>query len=332
MATIGMGGVGCTMPSGNLIFKGGGGSNASGSYSTVGGVIQSINVVSNGFGYVSLPTVSVEDSNCRFYAINVTLFDPLLAGVTAQVSTYTANRVVTLSTTLPAPTTSTTSYSISPPVIPGVSAVRVSGYIFSPDPNTAFSMMLDSNSTTVGGRGFDAWFLGSTIEISDSRVQSLNLIAPGSGCVALSGNLTFVGGGGVGAAGIYTVSNGAVASVVLTSLGSFYSSAPTVGVTDPSCTGVVVTAAMSNSTSFGNERPVMSLISMSSGQVVTVKIPFSSSPTLSTSFNLRNRIGGTAYSDFPPIFLNTSFDYLEGAVVPSSSGLSSLQLDFSASS
>jgi len=151
----------------------------------------------------------------------------------------------------------------------------LSGYIFVPEPNSAYSLMLDSNVVTGNGIIFDNWFLGSTIEVSDNRVKSLNLVSGGNSCINQSGSLIFSGGGGIGAAGFYTCINGVISSVQLTSLGSFYSSPPTVTVSDVSCVGVVVTAQLALSNTMGPPRQAVGLVSLSTGQFISVSVPFS---------------------------------------------------------
>jgi len=293
---ISVGGIGCNA-NGSIIFNGGGGYGASALYTVYNGSVQSIRMVSNGFGYTSVPSVSISDSACVYVGLETILADPLLAGLKTYIVSYSANRVVTLPLALPALPTSATGYNIDSPFFIEGTGARVSGYIYVPLANTAFSLMLDANATTGHGRSFDAWFLGLNLELSDSSVQSLVLYAPGNGCLAPRGNLTFTGGGGSGTFGTYSSEDGRISNVFLSSSGSFYKFAPLVSVTDPSCRNYNITAVMSNSTNFGDERPALSLISSASGQEVAVSVPFSAAPNLATSYRLMAKPAGITISN-----------------------------------
>ena len=66
----------------------------------------------------------------------------------------------------------------------------------------------------------------------------------GVGCSLPQGVLIFSGGGGYGATGIYSSTNGAISSITLLSRGYMYTAAPLVTVSDPTCQLVDLNASL----------------------------------------------------------------------------------------
>jgi len=323
-------GTGCTVSAGNISFIGGGGSGASAIYSSSNGAVISVRLLSGGFGYTSIPSPVISDSSCAFVPLIVSLADPWLAGISGQVVTFTGDRTATLSITLPVLPTPTTGYTISPVSMAPRPLTPLSGFVFVPEQNSAYSLMLDANVVSGPGYSFDSWFLGTFVELSDGRVGSINIVSGGSGCVSASGSLIFSGGGGIGAAGVYTSVGGIVTSVQLTSLGSFYTSTPNVSVSDSNCFGVRISAVLTTSTSFGMSRPAVSLVSLSTGQLVSVNTPFSNIGQV-VSYRLTSYQGciTSVASAGPNSNLPTPISTIDG-VLNASSTPSSLILDAAA--
>jgi hypothetical protein len=120
-ASIGAGGTGCSLPSGSLLFSGGGGRGAIGSYTAVEGTIVSLSLASGGSLFTHEPSISVSDAGCSGFAIDAILSDPKLAGFSRRVtrvltsSLYDGGIMVGVSVPFPAFPTSSTFYSLSPP-------------------------------------------------------------------------------------------------------------------------------------------------------------------------------------------------------------------------
>ena len=265
-------GSGCVQQSGNLVFSGGDVS-ATGVYITLNGMIVSVFLQNGGSGYPSEPQVSVSDSNCVGYSIRATLSDPAIAGTARRIRSYSSNKYAQLSEPLRAAPTNTTRYSIKQPAY-------ATGMISRPVVNGVSDILLDS-SALLNLSVQDSWILSSSITVSSS-ISSLSVQSAGSGCNGSSGTLSLVGGGGSGAAGVYSVVNGSISQVSLLSNGLFYTSAPIIRLSDPSCVNAAVTATLSDSSIAGSTRNVKSFTSTSRGTIASIVDDLEGLPTASS--------------------------------------------------
>ena len=104
----------------------------------------------------------------------------------------------------------------------------------------------------------------------------------GSGNVnCTSGSLIFTGGGGSGAMGFYTAVGGVIFSVVLTSPGYGYTSAPSVTVSNPSCRFYSIISILNDPTVAGSTSIVGS---SSQSRVLSLQSPLAGTPTATTGY------------------------------------------------
>ena len=96
--------------------------------------------------------------------------------------------------------------------------------------------MIVGNSSTLGDYlfvcdGTSGWYInnvGTVVPIVSDAVRQVTITAGGSGYTNGTYALSFSGGGGSGAAGTYTVTDGTVTSTTMTDFGTGYTSEPTV--------------------------------------------------------------------------------------------------------
>lgn len=192
----------------------GGGSGATGTFTTSGGAVQSVSLTSGGSGYTSAPTVSfpIPGSGATITATeaggSVTVLTITAGGSgyvpgtyplafsggsgTGAAATYTVNASgVVASTTITAPGT---------------------GYLSNP----AVAIPTGSGAAAVAS-------------LTGGAVTSVTVVNGGTNLTGTP-TLTFVGGGGAGAQGTAVVASGAITSVTITNGGSGYTSAPAVEV------------------------------------------------------------------------------------------------------
>jgi len=185
-ASIGAGGTGCSLPSGSLMFSGGGGSGASGTYAAAEGTIVSIRLTSGGSFFTHEPSVLVSDRGCSGFAIEAVLSDRQLAGFSRRVtrvvtsSLYDGGLLVGVSIPFPTFPTASTFYSLSPPppcsLTAQISSKRlstVSGTIKSLKIPTATSFMLDFRAGVI----VDLYVNWSISIFSKSSVETRKVIA-----------------------------------------------------------------------------------------------------------------------------------------------------------
>jgi len=233
----------CRQPTGSLIFTGGGGYGATGSYTASGGTITSITLTSGGRFYTSVPRVSFSDSSCTFDDIDVVLSDSSVAGHSRYVSQVEASSALdrglslTVGSTLPSSPSSSTNYNLSSPTL----STSSKGSIAPATSNTVNSFIVDYNVSLVSRQYID-WnitFSTSLTSVKGGSVTQVTVLSTGSNCLASSGTLSFEGGGGSGALGNYTVSlSGSLsnAEISLISTGGGYMTKPTVRALGLVCT------------------------------------------------------------------------------------------------
>jgi len=156
-ASISQGYGSCLLPTGSLVFSGGGGYGAAGSYTASGGVVTTVTLTSGGRFYTSAPTVTFSDSSCNFNSVRVFLSDPKVVAqsryISKVISSSSLDRGLSLvvGTSLPDYPSSATTYNLSSSSTP----ISVQGALSSPVQNTYNSFTLDYNTTTVSRQYVD---------------------------------------------------------------------------------------------------------------------------------------------------------------------------------
>jgi titin len=219
-----------TIPPIPVTFSGGGGSGAAGILivSTSGGVT-GVTMTSPGSGYTSTPTVTfpapsgATGTAATGYAVtNITNSGSVFSVTVGFAITATFNSGSSVLTLVDA----TSGLQIGQPITGAGIAPSTTITGFSGD--SAGSQVTLSVSTTAG---------------SGSTGEQLNVTSGGVG-YGSAPTVIFSGGGGTGAAGFATVTNGVVTSVTVTNGGAGYTSAPTVTLTGGGGTGAIATAAL----------------------------------------------------------------------------------------
>jgi len=108
-------GLNCTLPGGSLVFNGGNGFGAAGTYTAINGSLSSFRITSRGRGYTSVPSVSVSDSSCALYDLNISMLSPELE--TRQITSYSSSRKVVLLSAFAGSPSAGMSYRLDPPFI-----------------------------------------------------------------------------------------------------------------------------------------------------------------------------------------------------------------------
>ncbi len=198
----------------SLGFSGGGGSGATGTFATTGGVVQSINLTAGGASYTSAPTISF----------------PIPGTGAAITATESGGAVISL-----AITAGGSGY------VPGTYPLAFSGGGGSGASATYTvngSGVVASTTIVAGGTGYTG---APTVTLpKGSGAVAVAAITPGAvasvtivqGGTNLSGTptLTVTGGGGSGATLTATVTGGAISAVAVTAGGSGYTSTPAIEV------------------------------------------------------------------------------------------------------
>jgi len=156
-----------------------------------------------------------------------------------------------------------------------LSTKPVAGTVTSSTSSTQFT--LDDHADTNVNE-----YVGRKITLSDGLPagNSANALAvqwAGTGCVLTSGYLIFSGGGGNRAAGTYTAAGGSITSARISFGGQYYTSVPTITVSDTACTNYTwnwdsLTLPTIASSSIGEVRTIMA---STSGRSVVVDVAFS---------------------------------------------------------
>jgi hypothetical protein len=182
------------------------------------GVVQSIEIIEELSGYTSAPAVTIAAPGLGATAKAVAVLQPhaIVPTVTEKGSGYTVAPLVRLINCGESEAVATVNSTTG--VVESVTLTN-EGDLVSGTPVVEF----------YGGEGF-----GATAEVilDKQRIESITVTDGGGGAygVALP-TIAFSGGGGSGAAGYPTISGGVITGVVMTDLGSGYTSTPTATVT-----------------------------------------------------------------------------------------------------
>ena len=252
--TVKTGGTGYTSAP-TITLSGGGGSGAQATATVTNGVVTAITVTNQGSNYTSAPTVTISAP-----PVNTTATATASVNSSGQITGFTVTKAGTGYTTAPTVT-------VAPPValnvnigaVFGTSGAWVSGgrsYAF-----TAYQGLAQAGQGSQGRPNTDTASAGSYVYtgaayntgLVPTAIRFYSNVAPTATAVAgveggamtsiTLGNpgtfytsaptVTITNGGGTGAAATATVSNGVVTAITITSPGSGYTSAPTITLSSP---------------------------------------------------------------------------------------------------
>lgn len=169
----------------------------------------------------------------------------------------------------------TTASAITSLIYGGVRFVTINnrGSGYSTAPTVAFSTAPNGGVTAIG----IASMLGGIVDFCDTdqnslRVQSVEIINPGIG-YTVPPMISFIGGGGAGAAATATIDDGIIGIITLTNQGSGYLEPPTVTFSSPPGAGVTASAV-----SKINSSGILTAIN-----IINAGLGYTESPTITIS-------------------------------------------------
>ena len=268
------------------------------------GSVTTINVVAGGSGYstsqTTPPTISITGGGGSG-ATAVPVVDPTTGAIDSITITNAGSGYIT-APTIAINGTNTTAASATSAITTGGTGYLTGAKIQIAPPTLAASATATFNPVN-----------GTINPITDT----INVTNGGSGYT--NPTVVLTGGGGSGATATATVVQGAIATITLTSLGSGYTSAPTVTINDPTGTGATASAVYDFLSGAGYLiAPAITITSSNgagSGATAVATLGTGAQAGMITSITVING-SGSGYTANPIITIAQPFSTASGAATP----------------
>lgn len=318
--TLNTGGTNYTAGTYNLVFTGGGGTGAAGTYTVTGpspaGKIGSVDLTASGSGFTSIPSAAISGGGGSGATVSVQLNGKPIVSValTSTDSGFTATPAVTITDTAGTGSGATATALLTGTTVASATVTAGgSGYSGSPSATisggggtgatatvTAVAGVVTAVNITAAGSGYtstptivitDSTGTGATASIVLTGTSIASLSLTNSGNFYQSPTLTISGAGN--ATGTATISPTTVKSITLTAAGSGYTG-PSLSITGGGGTGATGTATLATGT-------------ITSVSLTNPGSNYTSAPTVTAptgggiGANISAVIGSTTYVDVEPL-------------------------------